>query len=1127
MKTASSHPDTDNPHGAIPFTTDKATTQPNKKGVPGKSEPHSPSPVEDARDGTERKDAEEALKVSEERYRTLVEKVPAVIYINPPDGSYLTLYISPQIEAMLGYTTREWMATDLWVERIHPDDVLWVLAATERSRESGEPLAEEYRLLAKDGSVVWVRDEAALLRDEAGEPLSWQGVMVNISERKRAEEALRESDRRTKDILESITDYFVAVDCEWRYTYINERGVRQLQEGKGEELSREDFLGKNMWEMYPETVGSVFYQKYHEALREQKTVHFEAYSSLRDRWVEQHVYPSEDGLSIYFQDITERKALEEKLRESEERFRTAFEDAPVGVAFVELDGRRFRANRALCEMLGCSEEDLLGDYLEHVHPDDRQISTEHFRRTLEEEAGNYELERRYLHADGHVVWNLTSVSLIQDSKGNPSHFVCLHQDITERKQIEQEIEELSQRNELILDAAGEGILGFDIEGRITFVNPAGASILGWEAEELIGRRGHPTMHHTKPDGTPYPREECPIHISIRDGIRRGVTDEVFWRKDGTSFFTEYTSTPIVRDEEILGSVITFSDITKRKQAEERLRQSEERYRAVVEEQTELICRFLPDKTLTFANDAYCRYFRREHEELIGMNFMQLIPEEDHAAYEEHLSRLSQENPRRTVEHRVFTPEGEVRWQEWTDGATFDEEGRLVEYQSVGRDITERKVLEERLHYQATHDLLTDLPNRHLFTDRLKRALWLTRRTRGRKVAVLYLDLDNFKVVNDSLGHEAGDLLLVMVGERLRWCLRPEDTLARFGGDEFAILLEEVEAPSDAAKVTERILEHFREPLVLEGREFVIKASIGIALGEARQNTAEGLLRDADTAMYRAKGRDEHYRVFDPAMYEQALRRLRLEEDLRRAIEDEEFVVCYQPIVDLRSGEALGVEALVRWEHPEQQGLISPSQFVPVAEEAGLVVPMGRWVLEEACRQGAQWHQEYPHLPPLVMAVNLSAKQLQHPDVAETIEETLKETGFDAHYLSLDITETLYIEALEGHTAVLDKLKRLGVRISIDDFGTGYSSLAYLKRLPADALKIDKSFIKGIGEDLEDTAIVQMVIELAHTLGMKVIAEGVESEMQAEQLKEMGCDWGQGFYFSEPLPPEAASEFLAR
>jgi diguanylate cyclase (GGDEF)-like protein/PAS domain S-box-containing protein len=492
-----------------------------------------------------------------------------------------------------------------------------------------------------------------------------------------------------------------------------------------------------------------------------------------------------------------------------------------------------------------------------------------------------------------------------------------------------------------------------------------------------------------------------------------------------------------------------------------------------------------------------------------------------------IDEVSHEDESFDFEHRIVRPDGEVRWIHRRGEVVRGEGGEPLRMIGTVQDITEEKALEGRLEYQATHDLLTDLPNRRLFMDRVEQALRHTRRRRrGRKVAVLYMDLDNFKVVNDSLGHEMGDRLLVAVGERLRGCLRPEDTLARFGGDEFTVLVEDVENPEDAVRVAERIIEALREPFVADSRELFLKPSIGIALGEARQKTVEDLLRDADTAMYQAKGRDDHYRVFEPAMYEQALRRLKLESDLRRAIEDEEFVVCYQPIVDLQTEEVWGVEALVRWEHPEWQGLLAPSQFIPVAEEAGLVVPMGRWVLEEACRQGVKWQREHPHVPPLVISVNLSAKQLQHPDMAETVEEILEKTGFEASCLSLDITETVYIEALEGNTAALDKLKKMGVCISIDDFGTGYSSLAYLKRLPAETLKIDKSFIRGIGEDVEDTAIVQMIVELAHTLGMEVIAEGVESEQQAEQLKEMGCDRGQGFYFAEALSREEATTFLS-
>jgi diguanylate cyclase (GGDEF)-like protein/PAS domain S-box-containing protein len=477
------------------------------------------------------------------------------------------------------------------------------------------------------------------------------------------------------------------------------------------------------------------------------------------------------------------------------------------------------------------------------------------------------------------------------------------------------------------------------------------------------------------------------------------------------------------------------------------------------------------------------------------------------------------------EHRIVRPDGEVRWVHRQGEVVRGEGGEPLRMIGTVHDITERKALEERLEHQAFHDSLTNLPNRHLFVDRLGQALVRTRRKKGRQVAVLFMDLDDFKAINDSLGHEVGDLLLIVVAERLRRYLRPEDTLARFGGDEFVVLVEDVEAPADAVRVAERIVEGLREPFIMDGRELFLRASIGIALGTARQKSAEDLLRDADTAMYEAKEGRLGYRVFDPAMYERAVGRLEMENELRRAIEAEEFVVHYQPIVSLQTGEMWGMEALVRWNHPER-GLLDPWEFMAVAEQSGIVVPMGERVLQEACCQAKEWQKDHPRIPPLVMSVNLSARQLQRPDISQIVERVLKKTGLEARCLRLDITETVYIKALEGNTQALDELRRIGVYISIDDFGTGYSSLAYLKRLPANALKTDKSFVKGIGEDIEDTAIVGMVIELAHTLGMEAIAEGVESEEQARLLKEMSCDFAQGFFFSEPLPPETATRFLA-
>ena len=476
-----------------------------------------------------------------------------------------------------------------------------------------------------------------------------------------------------------------------------------------------------------------------------------------------------------------------------------------------------------------------------------------------------------------------------------------------------------------------------------------------------------------------------------DGEERFSEEYRLLARDGSVVWVREEAV-VVRDEkgEPLYWQGVLYDITENRRAERRLREAEERYRTVVEEQTELVCRFLPDLTLTFVNDAYCRYFGEDAEKLIGSSFLELVPAEDHTYYEDRSFRLSPENPTRTIEHRVLASGGEVRWQQWTDRGIFDADGIPVEYQSVGRDITDRKALEDRLRHQAFHDALTDLPNRQLFLDRLGQALRRTRRRSDSRVAILFMDLNNFKSINDSLGHGVGDLLIIVVAERLKKCLRPEDTLARFGGDEFVVLLEDVGDSDEAVLVAERITNQLRFPFLLENRELYAMASIGIAFGEHRIESPEDLLRDADTAMYRAKDEGWGYAVFKPTMHERVVGRLEAENDLRRAIEQEEFVVHYQPIVSLQTGEVVAVEALVRWEHPER-GLLNPSEFVDVAEESGLVIPMGEQVLREACFRAREWQQEQAGSQPVTMSVNLSTRQLSRPDLAETVEGILEET----------------------------------------------------------------------------------------------------------------------------------------
>ena len=451
-------------------------------------------------------------------------------------------------------------------------------------------------------------------------------------------------------------------------------------------------------------------------------------------------------------------------------------------------------------------------------------------------------------------------------------------------------------------------------------------------------------------------------------------------------------------------------------------------------------------------------------------------------------------------------------------------GRLISL----RDITERKGLEQRLMQQALHDPLTGLPNRTLFMNRLEHALAPERRRESR-VAVLFVDLDNFKFVNDSLGHEAGDLLLGSVSKRVQACLRSEDTMARLGGDEFAILIEEVKCTSEPAYVAERIVERLQAPFTLGGQPVVITPSIGIAISvPTSQDPPEHLLREADLAMYHAKedGKARH-RVFDPIMEYETRERLRLENDLRRALQRDEFRVHYQPVVHLETSRIVGMEALVRWEHPER-GVILPDEFVPLAEEIGLIIPIGRWVLREACRQAHNWHKHYhaESRSPLSMSVNLSTRQLWDSELVEYVEGLLLETGLDPKDLILEITESAVVGAEEHRIGILRRLKVLGVRLALDDFGTGYSSLSYLKRLPVSLLKIDRSFVEKIGQDAEDEVLVSGIVYVASALGLSVVAEGVETPQQLAQVKVLGCELGQGHYFSEPLSSEAAGELLA-
>ena len=541
----------------------------------------------------------------------------------------------------------------------------------------------------------------------------------------------------------------------------------------------------------------------------------------------------------------------------------------------------------------------------------------------------------------------------------------------------------------------------------------------------------------------------------------------------------------------------------------------------------------------YNSPAYEKILGYSPDELAATSSIEQIHPDDRArvldaAQKAHLTGCGER-----LEYRIRHKDGSWRVLESTSSAIPGADGESEGLVIVNRDITDRKRAEALLEHRAFHDGLTSLPNRALFLDRLQRAISVSQRHSDFKFAVLLIDIDEFKMFNDSLGHATGDELLIQIARRLTACLRGADTvsrglngiaqyagdhtLARPGGDEFVVLAAELRDPSDAIRMAERIQERINAPFALNGREVVISASIGIVFS-GRSTTAEDILRDAEIAMYRAKHAGKaRCEVFDNAMQADAVNRLQLETDLRKALECNEFRVYYQPLVSLQDGRIVGFEALTRWQRPNH--IAMPSEFITVAGETGLIVPMNRQLLRDACQQLQRWQSLFPSVVPLFMSINVTAREFEQPDVASHIRESLQQAGIDPRSIDLEITENIAMKDAVRSAVVLSELKGLGVRLSIDDFGTGYSSLSRLQRFPVDTLKIDRSFISGMGADLESHEIVRIIVILAHSLGLKVVAEGIETQEQMDTLKHLGCELGQGYLFSRPSAAETIEELL--
>jgi diguanylate cyclase (GGDEF)-like protein/PAS domain S-box-containing protein len=1042
-----------------------------------------------------------------------VENSSEIVTIVDPNGTLR--YASPAWKRVLGYDPEEVVGTMNVLDHVHLDDLPHVLEETEEALSEGGIVSNkaEYRFRHADGSWRWIESVGTYLLDD---PVVG-GVLVtsrDVTERKEAEEALRKSEAEIFSILESITDAFFALDREWRFTYINSQAEVLFSK------RREDLIGERIWE------DPTFYPKYRRVVAEGKTARFEAYYPQSEAWYSVRAYPSESGISVYLQDVTQRKWAEERIR-----FQARLLDA-VGQAVIATDrqGKIIYCNRAAEELYGWSEGEAMGrSGIEATAPENLweradEIMSE--MRAVRSWSGEYELRRK----NGTLFHAMITITPVLDDEDNLVGIIGVTTDITELKETYERLAESERRFSTVVSSAHAFVYRCRSEPGLPYEYASDyvLELTGYSPEDLLVggdvRYGELIIEEDRPKVWEEIQEALAEHrgFELRYSIHR---------KDGQiRHLQEYGKGVYGEDGEVEALEGLVYDATEQVRVEERLREAEQKYHTLVERVPAVV--YIqeigsPDSAL---------YMSPQIQNLMGYS-----PEECKdpdlrwdMVHPDDRERMQSEDQRDVepgevfaTEYRVLHRDGRTVWVRNESVMIEDEEGGSRYWQGFMLDITERKTLEEELRHRAFHDLLTDLPNRHLFMDRLGRTLNRTRRRARSKVAVLFMDLDNFKVVNDSLGHELGDELLVAVVERLRGLLQPEDTLARFGGDEFTVLIEDIDDPGEAVRVAERLVEALRDPFVIEERELFARASIGIALGDAHTKSSEELLRDADTAMYRAKADAAVYRVFDPDMYERVRERLELENHLRRALEKEEFRVYYQPKFRLgQTDEIEGLEALVRWEHPHR-GLMLPDDFIPVAEETGLIFAIGGWVMREACRQVKEWQERYPSEPSLSVCVNLSADQVRHPGLLRDVRSTLRESGLEAGSLVLEITEGTLPKDTEMIETVFGELKTLGVRLTIVDFGREYSSLSYLKRLPVDGLKIDDSFVESLGEDPTNTTIVEAVIWLAHSLGLEVTGEGVKSAEKLGHLRRMGCDMGQGFFFSEPLPPEDVPEFLVQ
>jgi diguanylate cyclase (GGDEF)-like protein/PAS domain S-box-containing protein len=818
-----------------------------------------------------------------------------------------------------------------------------------------------------------------------------------------------------------------------------------------------------------------------------------------------------EGSFGFVTDLTSFVEAEEAVAASERELQRILDHMQDTYYRTDVEGRVVRASQSVLRLLGYSPEEILGSSLAdmYFHPQDRQD----FLRSLAESNGALAAyESRLRHRDGREVWVLTNAQYLRNADGKIVGVEGTTRDNTEHRAMVEALKNSEARLVALIEALPDAVILKDGEGHWQIVNSAGLALFRLKGLDWQGKDSK-QLAAMKPDlVATITRDRSSDQVAWRNR-RLTRSEEEILGEEGQTHHWEFVKLPLFNpDGSRRGLLVVARDLTERRRAEEDLRLAAQ----VFENSGEAIMIMDADSLAVSVNRAFLEMSGYQPSEVLGKAPAMLKSDLHDEDFYHRLWQSLTDTDYWQGEIWNRRKNGEV-YPEWLGISTLHSpDGKVTHYVAISSDISERKAAEARIEFLAHHDPLTDLPNRLLLKDRLERAIVHGDRT-GTKVALLFIDLDRFKTVNDSLGHPVGDRLLREAAQRLRTCIRDMDTVSRQGGDEFLVVLTEPEDADAVTSVAEDILSALAMPFSLDGHEVAISCSVGIAVFPEDGSDFDGLLKKADIAMYHAKeaGRNA-FRYYTERMNIDALERLDLQNRLRRGLEQNEFVLYYQPLIELASNRIVGAEALVRWNSPDL-GLVMPGRFINVAEESGLIVPIGEWVLREACHELRRWHDAgHTHLS---MAVNLSAIQFRRGSVEESVMRALGEAGADPAALELELTESILLQGAEHVLATVRRLKGLGVRLSIDDFGTGYSSLAYLKRFAVDKLKIDQSFIRDLPTDPDSAAIVRAVIQMAKSLNLLVLAEGVETAATAENLRLLRCDYVQGFFFDRPMPAE--------